>query len=65
MYKMRYSIGPRDQIFIKGYRCLSFANNIEKNIGKTISKNLRGKYPTDTWRPEGTSPEGLLEVVTF
>ena len=48
MYKMRYSIGPRDQIFIKGYRCLSFANNIEKNIGKTISKNLSGKYPTGT-----------------
>ena len=31
----RYSTQPKDQIFVKGYRFLSFA----KNIGKNISKN--------------------------
>ena len=36
----RYSIKPRDRIFVKGYGFLSFA----KNIGKNISKNLTGKY---------------------
>ena len=33
---MRYSIEPRDRIYVKGYEFLSFA----KNIGK----NLSGKY---------------------
>ena len=37
---MHYSIHPRDQIFVKGYGCSSFA----KKIGKNISKNLSGKY---------------------
>ena len=36
----RYSVQPRDRIFYKeGYVFLSFA----ENIGKNISKNLRGK----------------------
>ena len=33
---MRYSVQPRDQIFVKGYVFLSFANNVGKNIGKNI-----------------------------
>ena len=37
---MRYSVQSRDQIFLKGYRFLSFA----KNIGKNISKNLSSKH---------------------
>ena len=37
---MRYSLQPRDQILVKGYEFLSFA----KNMGKKLSKNLRGKY---------------------
>ena len=39
----RYSV-TRDEIFVKGYRFLSFAKNMGKNIGKNISKNLSGKY---------------------
>ena len=35
---MRYSVGHRDRIFIKGYKFLSFAKNISGNIGKYISK---------------------------
>ena len=41
---MRYSIQPRDQIFVKGYRFLSFAKNRGKYVGKNISKNVSGKY---------------------
>ena len=41
---MRYSVQPRDQIFVKGYGLLSFAKNIGKNIGKNISKSFRGKF---------------------
>ena len=35
-----YSIKSEDQIFVRGYGCLSFA----KNICKNTSKNLIGKY---------------------
>ena len=41
---MRYSVQPRDRIFVEGYGILSFAKNIGKNIGKYISKNLSVKY---------------------
>ena len=41
---MRYSVQPRDRIFVKGYEFLSFAKNMSKNIGKNKSKNLSGKY---------------------
>ena len=40
----RYSVQPRDQIFVKGYGFLSFAENMSKSLGKRISKNLVGKY---------------------
>ena len=37
---MRYTVQPRDRIFVKEYGLLFFA----KNIGKNISKVLSGKY---------------------
>ena len=40
----RYSGQPRNGIFVKGYRFLSFAKNIDKNIGIIMSKKLSGKY---------------------
>ena len=40
---IRYSVRPRDQIFVKGYGFLSFARNIGKNIGEYISKSLSSK----------------------
>ena len=36
----RYSVQPRDRIFLKGYGFLSFAKNISKNIGANIIKNF-------------------------
>ena len=41
---MRYSVQPRDRMFVKGYGDLSFAKIMGKNIGKNIRKNLNGKY---------------------
>ena len=38
-----YSVRSRDRIFVKGYGFLSFAKNMVKNIGKSISKNLSSK----------------------
>ena len=40
----RYSVQPRDWIFIKCYGFLSFAKNMGRNIGKYRSKNLNSKY---------------------
>ena len=41
---IRYSVQPRDRIFVRGYRFLSFVKNMGKNIGKNITKSLSGKY---------------------
>ena len=37
--KMRYSIEPRDRIYIKGYGFLSFAKNMSTHATKVV-KNL-------------------------
>ena len=37
----RYSVQPRERIFVKGYGFLFFAKNMGKNIGKNISKNFK------------------------
>ena len=41
---MRYSVKPRDRIFVKGHRLQSCAKNMGTNIDKNISKNVSGKY---------------------
>ena len=41
---MRYSVKPKDQIFVKSYGFLSLAKNMIKNISKNIGKNLSSKY---------------------
>ena len=38
-----YSFEPRDRIFVKSYRFLVFANNIGKNISKSVSESLNSK----------------------
>ena len=40
---MRYSIEPKDKIYVKAYRFLFFAKNIGTNTTK-IAKNIRNKY---------------------
>ena len=37
---MRYSIEPRDRIYVKGYGFLSFAKNIGKNLGNKYGQRL-------------------------
>ena len=38
--KMRYSIEPKDRIYVKGYGFLSFAKNIGKNLSNKYSQKL-------------------------
>ena len=37
---MRYSIQPKDQIFVKGYGFLCFAKNMGKNLSGKYSQKL-------------------------
>ena len=46
---MRYSIEPRDRIYVKGYGFLSFA----KNMGKSLS-NKYGQKPLDSAKKSTT-----------
>ena len=41
--KMRYSIEPRDRIYVKGYGFLSFAKNMGRHANK-VTKHLGNKY---------------------
>ena len=40
---MRYSIEPRNRIYVKGYGFLSFAKNMGTHATK-VTKNLSNKY---------------------
>ena len=35
---MRYSVEPKDRIYVKGYEFLSFAKHIGKNVSSKIDK---------------------------
>ena len=37
---MRYSIEPRDRIYVKGYEFLSFAKNMDKSLSNKYSQEL-------------------------
>ena len=37
---MRYSIEPRDRIYVKGYGFLSFAKSIGKNLSNEYNQKL-------------------------
>ena len=49
--KMRYSIEPRDRIYVKGYEFLSFAKNMGKNLSNIYGQKLLDsakKYTADS-----------------
>ena len=49
--KMRYSIEPRDRIYVKGYGSFSFA----KSMGKSLS-NKHGQKLLDSAKKSTTDP---------
>ena len=46
--KMRYSIEPRDRIYVKRYGFLSFAKNIGKNLSNKNSQEMIFTAKKDT-----------------
>ena len=68
----RYSVQPRDRIFVKDYEFLSFTRNMGKNVGKNISKSLNSKYSqilldhakqSDTDALKTSSKRAIQEIV--
>ena len=45
---MRYSIEPRDRIYVKGYGFLSFAKNVGKSLSNKYSQNVFDSSKTST-----------------
>ena len=39
-YKIRYSIEPRDRVYVKGYGFLSFAKSLGKNVSNKYGQKL-------------------------
>ena len=48
---MRYSIEPRDRIYVKGYGFLSFAKNMGKNLSNKYCKELLDSAKKSTTDP--------------
>ena len=45
--KMRYSIEPRDRIYIKGYGFFSFAKNMGKSLSNEYDKKIQIHIPEE------------------
>ena len=45
---MKYSIEPKDWIYLKGYGFLCFAKNLDKFLSMSYQKNLK---PPQKWQP--------------
>ena len=60
---MRYSIEPRDRIYVKGYGCLSFAKNMSKNlINKYGQKRLDSTKISATDAMKTTSKRAIQKT---
>ena len=57
---MRYSIEPRDKIYVKGYGFLSFAKNMGKSLG-----NKYGQKRLDSAKKSTTDAIKKLEKEQF
>ena len=66
---MRYSIKPRDRIYVKGYRFLSFAKNMGKSLSNKYGQKLLDSAKKSTTDAMKTASKGqfkkqLKELVT-
>ena len=59
---MRYSVQIIDRIFVKGYGFLCFTKNMGKNICKSMSKNLSGKYSQKLFDHAKQSTTDVFEI---
>ena len=58
---MRYSIDPKDGIYIKGYGFLSFAKSMGKNLSRKHSKKLLDSAKKSTTGPIKTASKRAIQ----
>ena len=66
--KMRYSIEPRDRIYVKRYGFLSFAKNMGKNLSNTYGQkplDSAKKYTADSIKTASTRAAQKTSEVTW
>ena len=60
---MRYSIEPRDRIYVKGYGFLSFAKNMGKSLSNKYSRKLLDSAEKSTMDPIKTASKGAIKKI--
>ena len=61
---MRYSIEPRDRIYVKGYGFLSFANNMGKSLSNKYSQKLLDSAKKSTIDAIKTASKRAIQKTT-
>ena len=61
---MRYSIKPKDRIYVKGYEFLSFAKNMGKSLSNKYGQNLLDSAKTSTTDAIKTALKQLKQLET-
>ena len=59
--KMRYSVEPRDKIYVKGYGFLSFAKNIGKSLNNKYGQKLLDSAKKSTTDAIKTAPKRAIQ----
>ena len=59
--KMRYSIEPRDRIYVKGYGFLSFTKNIGKNLNNKYGQKLLDSTKKSTADATKTASKSAIQ----
>ena len=59
-YNMRYSVQPKDRIYVKGYRFLSFVENMCKNISSKNEQKLLSTTKVSATDALKTASKGAL-----
>ena len=58
---MRYSIKPRDRIYVKGYGFLSFAKNIGKSLSNKYEQKLLNSAKKSTTDARKTASKRAIQ----
>ena len=58
---MRYSIEPRDEIYVKGYGFLSFVKKIDKNLSNKYGQKLIDAAKKSTTDAMKTAPKRAIQ----
>ena len=58
---MRYSIEPRDRIYVKGYGFLSFAKNIGKSLSNKYEQKLLNSAKKSTTDARKTASKRAIQ----